>query len=277
MRNIRHRGPLLAGGWLALLLAILVVVPASPAFAHAALIATEPSDNAVLSSAPAQFSLQFSEPVSPLVLTLVRPDGTPTTLSSYRLDGQTVEIDAPGPLAKGTHVLSWRVISADGHPVNGSILFSIGAPSAAPAVTEAIDLPLRAAIWIGRVLLYAGLFLGVGGAFAMAWLTRTREGEGFVIGALICGLAAAPVSLGLQGLDALGAPLSHFGDANVWRTAAARPMAGRCWSRSRHSASACWRSCCRAISPGRFPWPALPASARRSPPVAMRAPPRRNG
>ncbi len=220
MRNIRHRGPLLAGGWLALLLAILVVVPASPAFAHAALIATEPSDNAVLSSAPAQFSLQFSEPVSPLVLTLVRPDGTPTTLSSYRLDGQTVEIDAPGPLAKGTHVLSWRVISADGHPVNGSILFSIGAPSAAPAVTEAIDLPLRAAIWIGRVLLYAGLFLGVGGAFAMAWLTRTREGEGFVIGALICGLAAAPVSLGLQGLDALGAPLSHFGDANVWRTAA---------------------------------------------------------
>ncbi len=35
------------------------------------------------------------------------------------------------------------------------------------------------------------------------------------------GLAAAPVSFGLQGLDALGAPLSMFGSALAWETAGA--------------------------------------------------------
>ncbi|TGQ20504.1 copper resistance protein CopC, partial [Mesorhizobium sp. M00.F.Ca.ET.220.01.1.1] len=104
--------------------------------------------------APAQFALTFSEPVSPLVLTLVKPDGTPVALTSFRLSDQTLEIDDPQPLKSGTHVLSWRVISADGHPVGGSLLFSIGAPSAPPAVSEAVDWQQRAAIWIGKVLLY---------------------------------------------------------------------------------------------------------------------------
>ncbi|TJW40496.1 MAG: copper resistance protein CopC, partial [Mesorhizobium sp.] len=147
---------------------VLLAAIAAPgqAFAHAALVTTEPTDGAVLAQSPAQFSLTFSEPVSPLVLALVRPDGTPVPLTSFRLNGQTLDIDNPQKLGSGTHVLSWRVISADGHPVGGSVLFSIGAPSAAPAVAEAVDRGLRSAIWVGKVFLYVGLFLGVGGAFA---------------------------------------------------------------------------------------------------------------
>ncbi|TIV50895.1 MAG: copper resistance protein CopC, partial [Mesorhizobium sp.] len=78
------------------------------AFAHAALVATDPADGAVLTQSPAQFSLTFSEPVSPLVLTLVRPDGSQLALTSFRLNDQTVEIDNPETLKSGTHVLSWR-------------------------------------------------------------------------------------------------------------------------------------------------------------------------
>ncbi|TIN32066.1 MAG: copper resistance protein CopC, partial [Mesorhizobium sp.] len=114
---------------------VLLAAIAAPgqAFAHAALVTTEPTDGAVLAQSPA---LTFSEPVSPLVLTLVRPDGTPVPLTSFRINGQTLDIDNPQRLGSGTHVLSWRVISADGHPVGGSVLFSIGAPGAAPAVAE---------------------------------------------------------------------------------------------------------------------------------------------
>ncbi|TIV45276.1 MAG: copper resistance protein CopC, partial [Mesorhizobium sp.] len=36
---------------------------------------------------------------------------------------------------------------------------------------------------------------------------------------LLLGLAAAPVSLGLQGLDGLGAPLARFATPAVWKTA----------------------------------------------------------
>lgn len=214
-------GPVASGLFAAFVLVLLLVLPGR-ALAHAALVATDPPDGAVLSQSPARFSLTFSEPVSPLVLTLVRPDGTQLSLTSFRLNDQTVEIDNPETLKSGTHVLSWRVISVDGHPVGGSALFSVGAPSAAPVAGEAVDLSLRTAIWIGKLLLYAGLFLGAGGAFALAWLAGDcRCGQGFVIGALLCGLAAAPFSLGFQGLDALGAPLARFAAPTVWETALA--------------------------------------------------------
>lgn len=208
--------------FLALALSAVFALPGA-AFAHAALVATEPADGSVLADGPKQFSLTFSEPVSPLVLTLVRPDGTPVPLSAFRLDGQTILIDVPPEPGggRGTHVLSWRVISADGHPVGGSILFSVGAPSAAPAATEAVDWWLRGAIWLVRTALYAGLFLGIGGAFAVAWLEDgKRDGARFAGWLMLLGLAAAPAALGLQGLDALGASLPHLAEAVAWRTGA---------------------------------------------------------
>ncbi|RWM02059.1 MAG: copper resistance protein CopC [Mesorhizobium sp.] len=213
-----HTRPLV---WLvAVLLTMAALAMPGRAFAHAALVATDPADGAVLTQSPAQFSLTFSEPVSPLVLTLVRPDGSQLALTSFRLNDQTVEIDNPETLKSGSHVLSWRVVSVDGHPVGGSTLFSIGAPSAAPVAGEAVDWTLRAAIWAARLFLYAGLFLGVGGAFALAWLAGDRRrGQRFVAAALIFGLIGAPVSLGLQGLDGLGAPLARFATPAVWKTA----------------------------------------------------------
>ncbi len=214
----RSVGRLAAGLLIGFLLLAAALMP-DRAFAHAALIKTDPADGAVLAQAPARFSLTFSEPVSPLVLTLVKPDGTPLALTSFRLGDQTVEVDNPQTLGPGTHVLSWRVISADGHPVGGSLLFSIGAPSAPPAVSEFVDWRLRSAIWLGKVFLYIGLFLGVGGAFAFAWLAGGGQaGRRFVIAAIPCGLVAASLSLGLQGLDALGAPLSHLAQPVIWRT-----------------------------------------------------------
>ncbi|TIV48324.1 MAG: copper resistance protein CopC, partial [Mesorhizobium sp.] len=153
LNGLRIR-PLTSGLLAAFMLMALLVLPGR-AFAHAALVATDPADGAVLVQGPSQFSLTFSEPVSPLVLTLVRPDGTQLPLTSSRLDGLTLAIDNPETLKSGTHVLSWRVISEDGHPVGGSALFSIGAPSVAPFAAETVDWSLRTAIWVGKLLLYA--------------------------------------------------------------------------------------------------------------------------
>ena len=205
---------------LAAVMAIAVLALPGRALAHAALVGTDPADGAVLAQSPKQFSITFSEPVSPLMLTLVRPDGSQLALTSFRLNDQTVEIDNPETLKSGTHVLSWRVVSVDGHPVGGSALFSIGAPSAPPVVGQAVDWTLRAAIWVGKLLLYAGLFLGIGGTFALTWLAEDgRPGQRFVAAALLLGLVGAPLSLGLQGLDGLGAPLARFASSAVWKTA----------------------------------------------------------
>jgi copper transport protein len=211
----------LASGIVCMLMALVVVAAPVPALAHAALIGTEPADGAALTQSPDRFALTFSEPVSPLTLNLVNPDGTAVPLTSFRVSDQTVEIDNVQKLEPGTHVLSWRVISTDGHPVAGSAIFSIGAPSAAPHITaDPVDWSLRAAIWVAKVFLYVGLFLGVGGAFALCWLSPDgRADKRPAVVAMVFGLAAAISSLGLQGLDALGLPLARLTMPLVWQTA----------------------------------------------------------
>lgn len=207
-------------GLFALLTLLGAAVAPSPAFAHAALVKADPADGALLMQAPKTFSLTFSEPVSPLVLKLVRPDGISVPLTGYRIAGQTLEIEAPRPLQQGTHVLNWRVISADGHPVGGSLLFSFGAASVPPGAAEPVDWGLRAAIWAARVFFYIGLFLGVGGAFAIGWMAGAgRAGAGMAAAMMLGGIVAAGASLGLQGLDALGAPLAQFARPAVWLAA----------------------------------------------------------
>lgn len=201
----------------ALLLAWLCL--AGPAWAHAALVSTQPVDGDVLAAAPESFSLTFSEPVSPLALKLVTPDGSALPLPGFELRDDTLTIRAPERLGRGTHVLSWRVASQDGHPVGGSVVFSIGEVSAhAPAAAaDAVDWQARAGLWAGRLALYAGFFFGIGGAFALAWLLPgAAAGHRLAAWALAAGGVGTAVSAGFQGLDALGVPVSRLGDPAVW-------------------------------------------------------------
>ncbi len=206
-------------GWLVLLLALLLAPQAAQA--HASLLRAEPAENAVLAAAPSSFRLTFNEPVSPLVLRLVQPDGTAVTLGDARLEDAALAIPAPTSLGPGTHVLSWRVVSEDGHPVGGSVVFSIGAPGAGPPpqAAETADQPVDTAIWLVRIVLYAALFLGVGAvAFRAAIAPLPRGAARTAAGLMLLGLAAAPVSVGLQGLDALEMPLAELGRRVAWVT-----------------------------------------------------------
>jgi copper transport protein len=96
---------------------------AGNAFAHASLLRSSPDDDGMVAKAPARFELTFNEPVSPLVLKLVMPTGGAISLGKYTLQGETLSIEAPPDLGNGTYALSWRVISTDGHPVGGSVVF----------------------------------------------------------------------------------------------------------------------------------------------------------
>jgi copper transport protein len=176
----------------------------------------------VLARAPTELSLTFDEPVSPLILKLVEPDGRAAPLGEPKLDGNRLLAATPSDLGTGSYVLSWRVISEDGHPVGGAVVFSIGMPSvgAAAEATQAIDWPLRAAIWTCRVLVYLGLFIGAGGAFFLAWLANdASSARGFIAGASIAGLVAIVLSLGFLGADALDLGLGSLAQAKVWTTA----------------------------------------------------------
>ncbi|MDP3255096.1 copper resistance CopC family protein, partial [Bosea sp. (in: a-proteobacteria)] len=149
----------------------VALAPAGSAFAHAALNGASPADGSVLPVAPSEMTLAFSEPVSPLALRLIGPDGQATPLDRVELRDRTLVIAAPAGLSPGTHVISWRVVSADGHPVGGSVLFSIGHPSAtAPIAGTQTDAMVRVLLWASRIALYLGLFIGCGGAAFAAWV-----------------------------------------------------------------------------------------------------------
>jgi copper transport protein len=199
----------------------IVAAPASPARAHAALVRAAPADGAVLPAAPPALTLTFNEPVSPLLIRLIGPDGEPIATPAVTAENTTVTVAAPPNLKRGTHVLSWRVISADGHPVGGALLFSIGAPSGQPAAAaeNLADRGVRAALWAAKLVVYLGLFVGVGGVFFRAWIAEGAAcaAAPWIAAILAAGLMAAPVSLALQGLDALDLPLSGLGRRAVWQ------------------------------------------------------------
>jgi copper transport protein len=202
----------------AALLAFLVYAPAAQA--HATLIASEPADGAMLAHAPATVRLTFNEPVSPLIMRLVgAPDGSVLELTGVA-EGNSVVValrELAQEAMQGTRGLSWRVISADGHPVGGTVLFSVGTRGDLVFVPSREAL-VRDALWAARLVLYLALFIGVGGAFFLAWAPGGRAGERIVGTTLVAGLIAAPLTVGLQGLDALELPLSGLGLRTVWET-----------------------------------------------------------
>jgi len=200
-------------------LALASLMSAAPAWAHASLLASDPADGAVLADSPATLRLNFNEPVTPLVMRLIGPDGAAIT-PTVKAENTTVTLTPP-LLRHGTNVLSWRVISADGHPVGGAVLFSIGAPSQGPAAGSLdTDRSVDAAIWVARLAIYLGLFVGVGGAAFVASIAERRplpgRSERWIAAALAGGLIASVLSLGLQGLDALAQPLTQIWRPGIW-------------------------------------------------------------
>jgi copper transport protein len=203
----------------ALLLALMAVQPAS---AHAQLLTTEPSANAVIESSPETLRLIFNEPVTALAMVMVAPDGERTDLTASTMSGETVAVMVPDALGEGTHVLSWRVVSTDGHPIGGALVFSVGSTSqTAIGDVPASDRLVSLVLWSVKAMLFAGMFFGLGGAvFALA-APLPVAAQTFSLAFAIVGVLAAPLSLGLHGLDALGLPITSLLDIVAWRAGAA--------------------------------------------------------
>src|SRR5580698_10030310 len=179
---------------------------ATGASAHASLVSTEPSDGSVLATAPKAVELRFNEPVTPAVITVIDAAGRTRGDATVAAVDKIVTVTLPPDLPRGTQVVSYRINSADGHPVGGTLLFSIGATSTAAALPRSGN-AVSVLIWLMRIGVYLGLFVGVGGVFFAAWIGQGNSGGRLMIGALKIGLVCAVISLGLQGLDVLDLPL----------------------------------------------------------------------
>lgn len=204
-----------------LLLAFVLGV-APVALAHAQLRAATPAAGTVLATAPAELRLQFNEPVSALTFRWVTPDGR-VSAPPVAVQGETVRVTPPVDAGRGTHLLSWRVTSTDGHPVGGTHAFSIGAPSETGAAdgAGAQDALLAA---VARVVLFTGLALSVGGAVFTALIAPpVAFARRLALGGALVVAPAAILLAGAEGLDRLDAPLADLAGAALWTEAARAP------------------------------------------------------
>lgn len=137
---------------LRLLICLLAVVigsaaTAAPAFAHAALIRSDPADGATLDTAPTAITLTFNQDIEQqfATVTISGPDGSAYAAGDVRVDGPTAAINVK-PLTAAPYVIAYRVISADGHPISGQYTFELTkAAPAAPGTTMSVAAPTSAA------------------------------------------------------------------------------------------------------------------------------------
>src|SRR3954464_8950843 len=113
--------------------------PASPASAHAALVASDPANGTIVPDAPNKVSLTFSESVQLITgkIQVLAPDGSRADQGDPQQTGNTVTIPLRSGGGRGTYLVSFRVVSADTHPIGGTVSYSVGAASAPPKATLA--------------------------------------------------------------------------------------------------------------------------------------------
>ncbi len=211
----RRRPRRALAAWVGLLFGLLgvLVAPAAPASAHAALVASDPGNGTIVPDAPNRVTLTFSESVQLLngKIRILAPDGSRADQGEPTAAGTTITIPLRTGGGRGTYLVSYRVLSADSHPVAGSLTYSVGAASTPPADNGAggpVDPVVRTLIPITKYLGYAGLVLLVGPVLVLAllWphrLSRTGParlvwtGVGLVLGSTLLSLwLQAPYAAG---------------------------------------------------------------------------------
>lgn len=189
--------------------------------AHAALVSSSPAAGAVLDKAPEKVRLMFNEPVSVLVLRIIQPDGSVQDLSGFRSLPAGLELDLPVLDQQGSYGLSWRVVSADGHPIGGTLAFSVGAGEPGQASVSGAGSGRNFLIWLFRLAQYAGLFLGTGLSVYGALRPAGINGRRLSMGLLALGAGAVVLNVGFLGIDALDMPLAGLAELQAWKVAGA--------------------------------------------------------
>jgi len=213
-------GVLLAAVWMLLL--------APHASAHATLLSTDPTHDSVLAEAPDAVTLTFDEPVEvwETSVSVFDPDGERLPVEARAVDAEVVS-ELPADLQRGTYTVSWRVVSADDHPISGGFAFSIGERTATPTglpdaqPEKALDITRQVADAIG----YLGLLGAVGLAiFELVLLDATAGAMPHLRGRLrmvrrvlgaaaVLGLAASAV---LSTVWQQGGSLGDLAESQTW-------------------------------------------------------------
>lgn len=123
------------------MIAFTMMVAFTPAHAHSVLIDADPFEDAQTERAPAQITLTFNEDIVQLgnEMHVAGPDGETISEGDLIVDGTQVIQPLAEVRPKGAYVVTWRVVSADGHPISGEYTFTASADFPAVDDDESTD------------------------------------------------------------------------------------------------------------------------------------------
>ena len=164
-------------------LAILVGVLAlgtTAASAHATLESSSPADGQSVLTSPSEIRITFSEAVTTISggLSVLDADGKTVDVgNSEVVGGRTLVAPISETLSDGTYVATYRVLSADGHPVSGSILFGVGngALDRSAQPSSSGDRLWEIIGGISRFIMYLAALVAAGVAFFLAFIHDHAE------------------------------------------------------------------------------------------------------
>lgn len=223
----------LVAALVSLVIAVIVALvgSSSPASAHASLDSSDPPPSSILESSPDVIRLEFSESVSPSAdaVSLFDESGAAIRGGSVGSGGSPASLVLSGfpPLADGVYVVVWRVVSGDGHLVQGAFTFTVGALD-----TSGVDIGalvgdvleersgasgVDTVSVIVRWVSFVAVVTALGGlAFFVGNLVDRRRVGGVVLGSLVVLTLATLVHLAVQGVYLASTDWSGLIDAGVW-------------------------------------------------------------
>jgi methionine-rich copper-binding protein CopC len=159
----------------ALVAAAAALAGAAVASAHAARIASDPTENAELATGPQRVSATFNEAMQPefAAMTVVGPDGNLWSSGDPQVAGAVLSVGVRPLGPSGTYTVNYRVTSADGHPVSGSWTFALtvsatGTPG--PSAAKPAEPAGGGAIPVWPFLVAGAAIIGGG----ILWTARRR-------------------------------------------------------------------------------------------------------
>jgi copper transport protein len=220
----------------AALAAVLGFLFASPAAAHAELVATDPANGAGLAQAPDEITMTFTESVTLLDggIRLVDSVGATVPTSEPVVDGHTVTWAMPRKLPDGSYTVTWKLVSSDGHPVAGAFSFGVGAAARTLGITPGVTSAPSAspeAPWpvvVARLAGYLAFAVLAGVVTFVLWCSAGSRTDPILQRlartGIVCGLLATLAGLLVQGPYTAGAPMSQLLDPNLLRDTLTTPF-----------------------------------------------------
>ncbi|WP_078113980.1 copper resistance CopC family protein [Gordonia sp. IITR100] len=162
-----------------LILSAALLLPSAPsAQAHAALSSSTPADGARIESAPTEVSLTFNQDIQPRYFTLavIGPDEKDYGVGPARVQNNTMSVSLNGLGPAGSYTVGFRVVSADGHPIEGLYRFELTRPSTGVGklVAEPVATSGDSSIPFWLIALGAFAVLVIGGAVVLV-IARLRN------------------------------------------------------------------------------------------------------